>query len=262
MKIEDIIRTLQKVEGDPQASLIETAKLACRGKDPSLFSTLEAAAVPHWFDDHILSALLGMDLDIARKKVGQLEQLPMVEQHPGHGGWNVHEATRLALRKKLFASELDRFRQLSARATAYFFSDDKPAYRVETMYHVLAGGGADAPHQLKQLWEAWNNAGRVEPLNALGLAIDELILSDLLSPMARARTLVCRGWIQKGRLRLSQAEDESREAVKLFHILEHDAGLADGHQLLGAILETRGSLREALVEYEAFKSIMRQLTQR
>ncbi len=97
---------LQKAQGDQQTQLIVTARFACMAEDESLFPVLEAAVIPHWFDKNIIAGLL--ETDMKPPRIGCLERLkriPMVESFAQRNGWNVHEATRLAIRRHLAATE-------------------------------------------------------------------------------------------------------------------------------------------------------------
>src|SRR5262245_694235 len=101
MELEDTLSRLRAAEGDPQKLTLATVDIVLAAHEPGLRAVLETAAVPHWFDASILSALLETDQTTAARWVEQLQRLPMVETFPAHDAWNVHEATRLALRRRL-----------------------------------------------------------------------------------------------------------------------------------------------------------------
>ena len=65
----------------------------------------------------------------------------MIEGFPARQGWNVHEATRMALRNHVLETDPERFRRLSARAASCLSGDD-PHHRIEAVYHRLV---ADPP---------------------------------------------------------------------------------------------------------------------
>jgi tetratricopeptide (TPR) repeat protein len=260
MDFEEAISRLQAAQGNPEKLTLATVDIVLATHEPALRTALEAAAVPHWFDARILSALLETNEAVASKWVEELRQLPMVEAFPAHDAWNVHEATRLALRRRLASEEVSRLHALSALA-AKCFENDGPASRVETIYHRLLAAPEQAADELERLWKEWNGAGHYEPLQALSVALGELILADQLTPSARARSLVCFGLIRSGMLPLRKAKELSREALKLFHNLGHESGEADARNQLGNILRAEGNLAGALREYEAYKQIMERLTQ-
>ena len=72
--------------------------LYSRSHQPWLRMLLEAAAIPHWFNHDILAALLP-DTAITDEMYTGLISLPFVESFKGRG-YNVHEATRKALRRQ------------------------------------------------------------------------------------------------------------------------------------------------------------------
>ena len=261
MRIEDALAQLQQAQHDPQARTVATAKIACAAIDPGLFVVLQAAAIPHWFDAATLAALLECPADTAAQYYALLLSLPQVESYAARHAHNVHEATRLALRKQLATEDRPRFDALSRRAAANF-SGPEPHQQIEALYHRLIGGEPmEAAAALEQLFQQWYRAGRVEPLQALALALEELLHGAWLQGIALARALVTMGWIRRGRLPLKQAEHMAVQAIELF-VSAHDLqGEADARQFLGDTLATEGKLAAALSEYQAGKAIMLRLTQ-
>ena len=165
------------------------------------------------------------------------------------------------LRDHLYAEEPERLRTFSERAVQCFEGHD-PAWQIETIYHHLLATPKEGADALERLWREWDDRGHHESLQALGVALSELIGTNQLESPARARALVCFGWICQGRLRLPEAEGIAREAIDLFRELIHKPGEADSHNQLGDILQAQGQLSEALREYEAYKQLMLDLTQR
>ena len=259
--IETMLEMIQQAQGDPQALLITTARIACMADDEDLFPVLEAAAIPHWFDTAILARLLDTDETSAGGWLEKLLRLPMVESFALRKGWNVHEATRLALRSYLAAVDPARLNMLSTRAVDCFPGDD-PAWRIESIFHRLLAAPEDGAAALETLWKDWDNAGRSESLQALGFALDELLQKMPLADTARTRTLLCLGWCRRNILTTSDAEKMAREALKLFQALGDEQGIADAHDQLGDILQAQGQRANALKEFGAAKEINLQLTQR
>ena len=260
MAFEDDIRRLQAAKSDPEKLALATVDIVLSAHKPELKTALEAAAVPHWFDTKILKELLEVDEATASTFLGELQRLPMVESFATREGWNVHEASRLALRNRLASEEPLRLRTLSERAVECFKSDD-PVWRVEAMYHQLVAAPEGAADQLKSLWGEWNKAGRYEQLQALSVVLDELLHTEQLAPLARAQSLLCFGWIRAATLPVRRAEELAREALRLFEKLGNESGKMDSRQQLGNALKTSGSLTEALRHYEAFQQIAKRLTQ-
>jgi tetratricopeptide (TPR) repeat protein len=165
------------------------------------------------------------------------------------------------LRDHLYAEEPERLRTFSERAVPCFTGDD-PAWQIEALYHHLLATPKEGADALERLWREWDARGQHEALQALGVALSELIGTNQLEPSARARSLVCFGWIGQGRLPLPKAEGIAREAIDLFRALIHKPGEADAHDQLGDTLQAQGRLSEALREYEAGKQLRLDLTQR
>jgi hypothetical protein len=136
---------LQAAQGDPAKLALATVDLACPSlPDAERFAlkqSLEAAAIPHWCDEAILAALFEIPNQESAAQFARLRGLSIVEPCPARGdnAMNVHEASRLAFRKRMMADEEARFRTLSVRAAAHFAEDPAPARRVEWIYHLLCG---------------------------------------------------------------------------------------------------------------------------
>src|SRR6185503_12553462 len=124
MKIDEILRQLQAAQGDPQKLTLATLELVLAARPSTLRTAFEAASVPHWFDAEVLGKLLQIDQPNAEETLEQLLTLPMVESFAARNGWNVHEATRLALRKQLHDDAPERFQHLFTRAAKCFEDSD------------------------------------------------------------------------------------------------------------------------------------------
>ena len=261
MQIEDAISRLQAAQGDQQNLLLVTVDIVLTGRDPSLRAALEAAAVPHWFNSGILARLLGVEAAPAAGIVETLRNLPMVENFTAREGYNVHEATRLALRRELASADRARLIELSSRAVGCF-DGDAPHLKIERVYHRLLAEPEPAAEELGCLWSKWNELGRYELLQSLGVALGELVSLPTLAPPARARTVLCLGLIRRNRAPVADIERWAREALGLFQNLGNAAGEIDARFLLGGALRSEGWPADALREYEACKQIALGLTQR
>ncbi len=202
MHIEDALEQLQRVQNNPQALTVLTAKLSCEAVDPALFPVLEAAAIPHWFDAALLAALLETDLATATRYYQQLITVPQVESFKARNAHNVHEATRLALRKCVATENRARFDELSRRA-AKCLAGSEAHQRIEALYHRLTTDvPVESAEALLKLYQEWDRAGRFEPLQALALALEELLAGEWLKGVTLARALITLGWIRGGAYRL------------------------------------------------------------
>ncbi len=168
MTFDEIIAQLQQAQGDPERLALATVELTLAGHPPALKAALEAAAVPHWFNAEILAHLLEVELAEASRLEQQLTALPMVEPFPARKGWNVHEATRLALRRRLHAEHAERFFALSARAASLMErSGQMVEYQVEEIYHRLSSAPPQGADLLKSTYESWERGSLREATQAL-----------------------------------------------------------------------------------------------
>src|SRR5512147_3141513 len=107
MQLLDQLRVLESAQGDPGKLVLATVDLTYPAQPDverdALKEALEAAAIPHWCDESMLSALLHLSRDEASTRLAKSEALTVVERFPARGAaaLNVHEAARLALRKHL-----------------------------------------------------------------------------------------------------------------------------------------------------------------
>jgi hypothetical protein len=253
MNFDQAIAQLQAAQGDPDKLALATLDIVLAGREPGLRAAFEAAALPHWFEADILAGLVGADE--ARRWLAPLTALPMVEAFPLRQGWNVHEATRLALRRHLAATDPARFRALSAR-WAEVFGGEEPARQIEALFHrLVAGPDAEAARQLRELRVDWYRKGRHENLQALAWALDEARRDAPLGSASRAEVLSDLIWIRGDNLPLPLREAYAQEALAL--TLSLDDGLArfEAHWTLGRVLLARRKLAEASAQYEAMAGI-------
>ena len=155
----------QAAQGDPAKLALATVDLAypalADAERTALKESLEAAAIPHWCDEAILAALLGISAEESAVRLARLRRLSVVEPFPARGSnaVNVHEAARLALRKAMADDPDGRFRTLSARAVMYFRDDPTAAGRIEWIYHLLCADPELGATQLEKLDREWSRTG-------------------------------------------------------------------------------------------------------
>jgi tetratricopeptide (TPR) repeat protein len=162
------------------------------------------------------------------------------------------------MRRHLAQSQPARLRELSARAADCFPAED-PVARVERTYHRLLAAPERGAVELLALWQEWYRAGRHEALQALGVALDELLRASVLAGSAHARALVSLGWIRSGRLPLRQAAAMAREAITLFDAAADAQGQIDARDQLGDVLQLSGDRAAALGAYREFHDIASRL---
>jgi tetratricopeptide (TPR) repeat protein len=254
----DIVERLRQAGGDPEQLLLATVDIALATHEPRLREALEGAAIPHWFDDRILARLLDTNAGEAALLKERLKSLPMVEPFASREAWNVHESTRLALRRKIHNDQPERFRKLSAIA-ASCWPEDGVIPRVESIYHRLSSEPEEGAAELERTYWKWQRSGRREATQALGTALEELKPFPL-ADAARGRVLLILGWIRLGWVPVAQSEHSARQAVEMLERTGPAASCGDAHGLLGQALQQRGNLAGALAEYQACKGILGDLS--
>lgn len=207
MDLAEQLRVLQDAQGNPVKLALATVDLTFPDLPASERTVLKAAlgetAIPHWFDESILAVLLEVPKQESAARIARLRKLTIVEPFRARGdnAVNVHETTRLAIRKQMAADELTRFRRLARRATACFTDDRTCAGRVEWIYHLLCDDPEHGANELEQLYRDWSHTARPEDQYALSAALTEL--EDSLLLQGRARVW---GLIATTRTRLSRGE--------------------------------------------------------
>ena len=93
MTFEEILEHLRQAQGDPHLLALATTDSVLASHPPALRQALEAAAIPHWFDEQILGQMMNVEPAAASAGLATLKTLPFVEPFQAKGGWNVHEAS-------------------------------------------------------------------------------------------------------------------------------------------------------------------------
>jgi tetratricopeptide (TPR) repeat protein len=268
MDFEQAIHILKEAKGDPvQLGLASVNLLLARHPDEErekVRTALEVAAVPHWFDEKILAALLdpplATDADVL---AAQLRRLPVVEPFParGPGAANVHEATRLALRARMKAESPERLRALSARARACFAGDTAPHTRIEALYHRFTAEPQAAVWECDTLAWEWDRAGRYEALLGLGVVLDELLQEGLPEGLVRGTALYHLANIRYHHQPLEVTATQARAGLEEYQRSGDDRHIAMSQDLLGNVLSDQGDLPRALDAYRAGLDIQKRLAQ-
>jgi len=243
MDFEQAIRILKEAQGDPARLGLASVDLLLAGhpdeEREKLRTALEVAAVPHWFDEKILAALLDPPLAVdAEALAAKLRRLPVVEPFParGPGAANVHEATRLALRARMKAESPERLRALSVHAQACFAGDAAPHARIEVLYHRFTAEPEAAAWECSALAEGWDGAGRYEALLGLGVVLDELLQEGLPESLVRGTALYWLARIRFNYQPLGITAPQARAALEEYQRSEDDSRIAMSQGLLGNVL--------------------------
>ena len=253
MTFDDILASLRQAEGDPQLLALATVDSVLATHRPELRAALEAAAIPHWFNHQILGILLRLGDSEVAASFETLTSLPFVERYGDGVNYNVHESTRLAIRRRLESQEPERLVTLSLAAAA-LWPDEDPRSRVENLYHRIVANQKDASLELERLYWKWHRAGQRKPIQLLGPVLEELSRAQLRYA-AKGRVLLILGWVRLSRIPLPESKRLAEEAIALLDSDDALASRADAHSLLGDVLRLTGRLSDALAQYQADKRI-------
>jgi tetratricopeptide (TPR) repeat protein len=243
MDFTEQLRLLEAAQGDPSQLALATLDIVLASQAPELRRVVEAAAVPHWFDEARLAALLDDDLrPDSRRWFQAVIVLPQVEPMPARQGFNIHETTRLALRRQIFAERPERFRALAARAAAAF---PGPAVheQIEHAYQLLLAEQSEDPFSLREF--GLRLAGSVEALLALTSAIDEYARDPVWPPSARGWAFLLSAWNRASFRRNDQTAEAAAQALQAFTEAQSEWGMSLASQTLGDAAMTSGNLTEA-----------------
>jgi RNA polymerase sigma factor (sigma-70 family) len=244
------LRLIRDAHGDPAFLALATVDFTFPDEPDNertvLRSALEAAAIPHWCDAAILADLTGSGSP-SNKQWARLKKVPVVEPFPARGtdAGNVHEASRLAIRKHLTETQHERFMQFSSRAVRLFEADTRPISRIESTYHLLVADPERGAVALENLDRTWSGTARYEDLAALSVALTELDASQMLQGKALVRA----------RLILAQRQADAASATGLDDLADQllqeaqatgDASLIrDAYSLVGNVAQARNNLAAA-----------------
>ena len=186
---DQVIQDLNAAAGDFGKLALITFDFIVRD-DPALKAAAEAAAVPHWFDEATLAALLPQRAAEAAAVLQALQRLPMVETYPMEDrspAWNLHEATRTALRRRLWLADLPRFLELSQRAADHFGTlagplektkegvEKNAPWRIEAFCHRLLAQPAKGAEHVSVFVETLLATHRLERLQAVAALLAEVL---------------------------------------------------------------------------------------
>ncbi|HET8774685.1 MAG TPA: hypothetical protein VFP80_12865 [Thermoanaerobaculia bacterium] len=252
MNFDEQLERIRAAGTDPQAQALATLDIVLSGRPPELLRALEAAAIPHWFDETILAAIVDPDLRAAAPEwFRAVTELSAVEPfRTRRGAYNVHESTRLALRRRLNTASHERFIELTRRAAAAF-SDPSTPVRIERMFHSLAEKPDEAANELRRLeFEL-----RANPEDALALAsvLREYARDPSWSPAVRGWSLIIQTMAQADYVTVDEALGYARQARDCFVAAGSLVGQALAHIRIGDHLLSRqkaGDLELARASHE------------
>ena len=193
-----LIKSLRAAKGDSSKLALVTFDFAVKD-DLLLRDFAEAAAIPHWFDATTLGALMPEKATEATNVTKRLQALPMVEVYPAQKSgvaWNIHEATRRALRGRMLRNNFDRFLSLSLKAANNFddrakilnekedIRDESIIWFIEAAWHRLLTEPKKGAGNLEALVESFLRSHRLEHLQILAALLVELLEDQFWGPCA------------------------------------------------------------------------------
>jgi hypothetical protein len=249
--LEERLERLRKAQSDPQAmaliALDYLLDVQPAQKRAELRAAIEAAAVPHWFDANVLAHLLGISNSSARQLCSELRAFPMIEPFPSRNGerYNVHEATRNALRKNLLKTDTTRLQALSAKTLEIMLGGNSAQDIADRLYHKLIAQPEEAADECQDLFRGFPNTARIEVQESVRVALEELTNNGMLAGRPLVETLLLIGWVRYVRGEASELRLLANTALELARQVRHDSSIARALCLVADVDEAEGSTERA-----------------
>jgi len=192
--MSDLLAHLQSARSEEEREWL-VMRFSLDSLDPAVREAVWAAAIPRWFDQKFLAALLGQPDDASfSRMVEKLLTCSFVETFPGRG-YNLHERTRALLLKQLWEYEKPRYRKLNRSAADYCSHQDAsdPQWRVAELYHLLLADEDPDLEQFIQQGIEWKNQFQYATVEAL---VRPLIIeseANRVNPQAAAWAYLLQG---------------------------------------------------------------------
>ncbi len=244
------LQLIRDAHGDPALLALATVDLTFPdipdADRAALRMALEAAAVPHWCDAAILAELSDSTSPSA-DQWARLKAVPVIESFPARGAdaRNVHETSRLAIRRHLARTQQEWFIELSGRSARVFRADTRPIGQIEWIYHLLVANPEQGAAELEDLDRTWSGTARDEDLAALSATLTELDTSQVLKgkPLVRVRLVVA-----QHRAALAGAAslgDLANQILQAAQAIDDARLTGDAYCLVGDVAQARGDLAAA-----------------
>ena len=269
MDTTETLRILEAAQGDPARLALATIDLILSERSETeraeVRAALLAAAVPHWFDERILAALLDEPLrSRSAGLVASLRELRFVQALPARGAEAlcVHQTNRQTLRAWWLATDAEKALETSRRAMRCFAAaGDEPHLQIEALYHRFTVEPDAAVDACWALADRWMKAGQTESRLALACVLEEL--TGMLPPgLARAYALLESAASRFERQDLSHTLARVEEALVEAASAGKDWVLSEAHLLRGNVRREQGQLDEALEDYRRAYALAQGLSER
>ena len=258
------IERLRLAQGDSQAMALIALDFMLEAQPETqrelLRQAIEAAAVPHWFDASILAHMLQKPSNFIEDIFETLCSFPMVEQFQlrDKSVFNIHETTRLGLRKYLKQNASDRLRLMSARVIETMADDQEPQFVVERLFHTFLADPDKAADECEILFRDWADAERPETEQIFKGALEELKQTGMAAGRAQAQLLLVVGWIRLVRGEDSKLEKLCSNALDLARSSGHSTTIAWALCLQGDSYQNKGNVQKALDNYQEALTLFEQ----
>jgi tetratricopeptide (TPR) repeat protein len=249
---EILIALIEITEGSPRAlgnyfiSKVNVVQTLLNELPENLVIALQAAAIPYWFNEEILKAILP---DIANQAVHlyqQLRQLPFVEVYQGKG-YKIHSRTRKQLLERLWQEHPARFSQLSENITNYFENEEDSTSKIEWLHHLSMTEIEGSYYDVLKT----HSAGlRFAELQSLAKKLcDHIDINQ--NQVALAIKADIYNWLGDHHIDDNTEKSLSylRQALAIYQEIGNLQGKARTYQNIGNIVKSIGSIEEALEKY-------------
>ncbi|MFA5017567.1 MAG: DUF2225 domain-containing protein [Methylobacter sp.] len=254
-KYQDFLSKLQNANESERDWFV--MEFSLQNLSETLRQAVWAAAVPHWFDQDFLNAVLANPLKDSDFQV--LTELSFVEVYPERG-FNVHERSRNLLLTQLWATNKTRYQKLSKRAAAYCKKQDQniAAWRVETLYHGLLASNSTAKDDFIKQSVDWHNRFQFDNLENLTKVVLEAVGSGKLIGDVAAWAAFWHAQLDNYYSRYSSAQDFLRQALNQTanNLLVANCiySLGEAYRYLSKYDQARDSYQQALPIFRKIKS--------
>ncbi|NEQ67514.1 MAG: tetratricopeptide repeat protein [Symploca sp. SIO2D2] len=217
-------------------------------KDTNLYQILQAAAIPHWFNQGILRALLP-DVPVNFAKLyEQFIALDFVEAIPQTEDFRIKKSNREWILEDLFKEDTEQFLNLSKLAAQYFASSDGPDLD-EWLYHlIVTDAQMEANREFWKLAAEWNVSSSSSELESLVKVLMEQVDSGRVTGLSKGEIYF---WQGKIALQAKQG-DTALQALKIAaqELKQDNELLAETKRNIGKAHELLSQPDKALKNYQ------------
>ncbi|HEV2805447.1 MAG TPA: tetratricopeptide repeat protein [Chthoniobacterales bacterium] len=263
MTSSEALQLLADAKGDDAKITLATVEIAVSSqpaeRQDQMREAVYAAAVPHWFDEKTVGALLDVSADKASQIYSIMKRFSFVEPFPRYQACSVHERTRSHVVAFLFREQTEKYVTYSARSLAYFKNGSTPHEQIEAAYHQLIAAPELGASNIAQLYDKWRSRGAWELLQALAAPLDEHLQFHRLQGEALAMTFDVVASARSPYQSLTKTKALLDQAVEIYRKLGDARQEALVLNELGAIQDGRGDLAGAQDSFEASMALASKL---